>query len=185
MKAHYALKLLAMLIALSLSACAVDGDDDDEDPEATKVKELHLAQDEIPVTDQTTLRIDLSYSENAVFYGDQSIVVLVHLPPYASYVPDTARIDREGPTTQIVSVEEVCENGDRFVWFGIGREDLTTFDDILSDSATLVIVLRGEQVGAAFAEARAQYNEVVGSCASAMIPDAKVELIVTPVWMAR
>ena len=174
--------LLWLLVLLPLASCAVKDDEEqtDKEADAARVDSLSLGLEKISPTDQVSLRLNLSYSEDAIFYADERIVVLVKAPRLVAYVPGTARIDRQGPDTVILTAEEQCPNGDAYLRFIIGREDLTTFDDILDDHAPLVIILRGEQVGSALIEARAQYNEVIGSCSGGIISDVSGVVDVVP-----
>jgi hypothetical protein len=165
---------LVLCLAVLLCACS-GGDNTSNDP--AQVDELSFDEETIGLTDQINLDVKISYSPESVFDADQSVVVLLRISGGLSYVPDSAHVRRDGVDPEIpVDLEDRCANGDTFLSFNLDRTDLNSSHNRQPDSATLVLTLQAIRLGPAVLEARAQYNQVAGSCAAGIVPDAATSI---------
>ncbi len=168
-------QLVLALVLCGISAC---GEDSESSDDLARVDELSFDREEVGLTDQVVLRVSLEFGEEPVFFGDQDIAVLIRVPSELEYVEGTARVDIDGFTSRLPVDEEECSSGHSFLRLDIDRSDLSSLDESARNNADLVLTFRGYEIGPAAVAARAQYNDVVGSCSDGIVPDSTATLAV-------
>ncbi len=156
----------SVVVASGVVGCAED--DDLYGEGTTEVVEISAEDSTIPEGGATILKVNFSYDQNAVFYDDGEVTLVIKLPRQLTYRDNSAEID--GPGSRDKDEDPIikrCSNGESFLAFTFNENDL---DDAQppTDGAdaqlklTVDAVVSGQYVPV---EARADEDTVLYSCA--------------------
>jgi hypothetical protein len=156
----------SLVVASGVVGCAED--DENYGEGTTEVVEISAQDSTIPAGGATILKVNFSYDQNAVFYDDEEVTLVIKLPRQLAYRDNSAEID--GPGSRDKDEDPVikkCTNGESFLAFTFNENDL---DDAQppSDGADAQLKLTVDAVSTGQyvpVEARADEDTVLYSCA--------------------
>jgi hypothetical protein len=161
-------RLIAASVVMLSGGVGCAEDDDYFGEGTTEVVEISSQDSTIPNGGATILKVNFSYDQNAVFYDDEEVVLVIKLPRQLSYRDNSAEID--GPGSRDKDEDPLikrCANGESYLAFTFNENDLDDAQPPLDGAEaqlklTVDAVATGQYVPV---EARADEDTVLYSCA--------------------